>query len=147
MIPIVFCTSGCGKSTLAKKNSIFIALDDFRKEQNKEILNLDDYNFEGKILLENFNSLDRILFSNKYKLYYLKFNKKIENFFFSEIITRIFNREIKKRFRTINFINYVDVVFSYFVDKKKFRAIKINSLEELNDLENILLKYFKKERD
>ena len=141
---IVIGCSGIGKTTIANKNNLFLDTEMIDKKINIETI-------KNKIILFNYKKQPE--------------NIKIEETYFIDVskiydilLKRIKKRQIKKDYKrkTIKEIyeeidnNYIPSILDYLnylnnLDSQEL-IIKINNEEELNNLENILLNIFYKNK-
>lgn len=148
MTLIVVCFLSIGKSTLAKKNNLFIDLDGVFPDEKiiidkKEHFLLSTEEIKDKILLINKRKTFFENLNNDYKVVYLDI-EKISSLLLKRAVRKFLKRKKANKEKIISFLEETKFEMNLYIKQKKdFDNIIELNYNNINNLEEILINYYK----
>lgn len=148
MTLIVVCFLSIGKSTLAKKNNLFIDLDGVFPDEKiiidkKEHFLLSTEEIKDKILLINKRKTFFENLNNDYRVVYLDI-EKISSLLLKRAVRKFLKRKKANKEKIISFLEETKFEMNLYIKQKKdFNNIIELNYNNINNLEEILINYYK----
>jgi hypothetical protein len=145
---IVVCFLSIGKSTLAKKNNLFIDLDGVFPDEKiiidkKEHFLLSTEEIKDKILLINKRKTFFENLNNDYRVVYLDI-EKISSLLLKRAVRKFLKRKKANKEKIISFLEETKFEMNLYIKQKKdFNNIIELNYNNINNLEEILINYYK----